>query len=167
MTSILSQFDKCEDDSITTSFYETFYIPLLTNMISLFFDGLHSSLFSQTTQTIAYLLEVAESGKFTSFTQQNMTEIVFKKLQELFPGCNGEEIELVSNDIVNSVGNVEKLRSVLNDFVITSRMIQISPSPSIDDELVEHNDVPKTPEFEFLNDQNSGSQISDSYVFPE
>ena len=168
VTNVLSQFDKCEDETFVNGFYEMFYVPLLTNLLALFGDGLHNGLFSQITQTISILLSIAASGKFSQLTQQSLTEILFKKLQELFQECKEDEIGLVANDIVNSIGNNGKLRSILSDFLISSRQIQITASPSMDDELVEHNDSQRTPEMEFLNEQQNGSQfMADNYVFPE
>ncbi|KAK8895135.1 hypothetical protein M9Y10_023577 [Tritrichomonas musculus] len=163
ITNILSQINKCEDVTFVSGFYSTFYVPILMNLLGLLFDGFHSSLFSQITHTIGHLLTIAALGKFTQYTQQNITEVLFKKLHELFPSVNEEEIGLVSNDIVNAVDNIGKLRMVLSDFMIASRQIQITASPSIDEELVEHND-----QLEFLNDQNIGNQIAtDACAFPD
>lgn len=168
VTNILSQFDKYEDESFVNGFYENFYVPLLTNLLALSFDGLHNSFFSTITQTILHLLAIAASGKFNQITQQNLTEIIFKKLHELFQSCSEDEINMVANDIVNSVGDAGKLRSILSDFIISSRQVQITTSPSMDDELIEHPETPRAPEMEFLNEPNSANQIAaESFVFPE
>lgn len=136
VSSILNQLDISSEPAFVSGFYSAFYVQIFNELLELLFDGLHRNLFSHVTQTIGYLLNVVASGKISHSSQQDLIEIVFTKLNSMFPTCNPEEVRLVANDIANSVGNNGKLRQVLHDFVIASRQLQTEPV-IVEDELQE------------------------------
>ncbi|OHT10225.1 hypothetical protein TRFO_20522 [Tritrichomonas foetus] len=151
ISNVLCQLDKNEDAEFVNGFYQIFYEQLMNELIALLFDGLHSALFSQITHTIGHLLSIAESGKIMVLNQNQIIDVVFRKLRTICPECNEEEVGLVANDIVNSAGNNGKLRQVLSDFVIASRQLQTPGSSNVEDDLLELREISPAPlELEFL-----------------
>lgn len=161
ITAILAAVSENPDNSFVTGFYETFYWSIMNELIAVATDGLHKPLFSVLTHALHHMLHLVSSGKIQFISGEELVAAILERLKTLFPHVNTEELQRISIDIVSGATNCEKLRTVMNDFVITSE--RTGDENPLDD-------ITEQTDFDFVNefpdeDLNIGSGDSDLAEF--
>ena len=120
ITAILSAVSENRSEEFVTGFYEAFYWNIMSDFITVATDGLHKELFSHITHAMHHMLSLVATGKIKFMTSDDLASSVFGLLVRLFPSINQEELKMTAFDIISGATNCEKLRTVLNDLILSS-----------------------------------------------
>lgn len=139
ISSILSFLNSNEHIDLARAFYSAFYFEIMSELVDNVFDGLHTFLFTQTTQAIHYLFQVASCGNILDVSAKRVTDFLFEKLSSLFHTFNPESIQKMADDLINNSSDLVKIRQSINDFIITSSQIELNENESMEFDINEMN----------------------------
>ena len=147
ISTILSKVEAIP--SMANEFYSIYFIEILSNLLETIFDGMHSFLFTQVTQSIIHLLQIVALGNISVLTIDDLQNAIYEKVQALFHYHEPHLIFSFAQSVIQNISNCSKLRQIFENFIIKLKTISIN---QIDPDILEIDSFESNLKMELLND---------------
>lgn len=142
ISSLITEFDDCEDISMKTDFYSRFFLQIISEFIEVLMDGYHQALFNHITMVLFHMLQLIITERVTLFDMDYVVTLMAEKLCEIYPTIKQDEILLLCYSISNVSTNCGQLRQQMHDFIISAKRAiitqnQVCSTNTFDEEIQE------------------------------